>query len=115
MKASINYLKTEQFEESIDLEDIGNCSLKAYDSLAREYYFNINSSLGDVTVKKFGPLQENDNEIKTYFNYSKFTHFYDEKKIYKDIYAFINSNDICQVEEISKDEFFERFKNLKEL
>ena len=115
MKASISYLKKEKFEESLELEDIGNCSLLAYDSLAQEYYFNIVSILGDVTVKKFGPLQSDNINIDHYFSYTKFTHSYDEKKIHKDIYTFINSYDICQVEEISIDKFFDKENKIKEL
>ena len=48
--------------DSLDIEDIGNCTLKCFNDFGDAYYFNSKTSLGWVTIKQVGPLSSNDFE-----------------------------------------------------
>lgn len=111
------YLGRQEFDESIDIENLGNIYLVAVDvQLGVEFYLSITTSLGQTEVKQFGPVAVDFNVVlSTYYQFSYQRFEYSETKIIKIIDKFVNPPKftITQVVEISKEQFNERLKNLK--
>lgn len=101
------YLKTETYMDSIDLEDIGNCCLVINNDECEEWYLKIKTSLGWSECIIFGPLTIDDDGLgyNFYYSYNKFE--YNEKRLYKTINDFINNpkKQITQARIIEENDF----------
>ena len=51
-----NYLKTETYMDSIDIDDTGNCILQVFNDDGREWILSIETKLGWSKIKTFVPL-----------------------------------------------------------
>ena len=56
MKETFEYLYTVKAEDSIEVEDVGNCCLKVLNDTGYEWFLVIDTKLGDCFVKTFGPF-----------------------------------------------------------
>lgn len=105
---NFEYLKTESYMDSIEIDRIGQCSIEARNDLGECFYLHIETDLGWVMITKFGPIQEGIG-IRNTFNLIHFEQDYDEKKLHKIIRDFINDPKriITQVDELEYDDFKE--------
>lgn len=114
--AIFNYLKVTRFDDSIEVEDTGNCTLTAYNDEGKQWFLNIRTELGWSTVKEFGPViaETSSIEYNFYYSYNKFE--YKEKRLYKTIEDFVNNNrrEITQIFEIDEEEFKSILDNIEE-
>ena len=120
MRKTFDYLYTVKAEDSIEIEDIGNCFLKVYNDLGYSWYLSIETQLGESRVKIFGPLREDlPNEFKNGFNFNFSSSEYKESRLSHVIDNFINDPKkmISQVFVIEKEEFDKCISsvNLKEM
>lgn len=118
MRRSFDYLPTIEKIGNIDIEDIGNCIIKANNDSGALYYLWIKSDFGEVRVFQLGPyisLDDGDNSryfIKSFgFDFKRTT--YAEGKLIKYIDTFLNnpSYQITQAILIEEDQLKEELKD----
>lgn len=111
-----DYLRTTTALDTIEIEDIGNCAVNAMNDDAEEWFLIINTYEGWTETIEFGPLVVDDDDIKTYFKYDKFSSDYSEKKIGRSIDRFINDPKrmITQVFEVDKEFAKSRLNSIKD-
>ena len=99
------YLKTSQYQDSLEIESIGNCFIQSINDEAGSWILNIKTDLGSSTVIQAGPINIDFDEVSSNVYISKSTFEYSEKKLYKIISEFINNPKriITGVELIDKD------------
>lgn len=102
---NIEYLKTESYMDSIDVDRMGQCSVVAYNDIGEAYYLDIRTELGWSKVTEFGPISESGDSPTA----KRLIHYeigYDEKRLYKIIRDFINNSNrvITQAEVIDRDD-----------
>lgn len=108
---NFEYLQTIRKESSIDITDPGNAFIQAFNDAGEEYFLVTKTELGFVTVKVFGPFEDN----KQCSNFSYYTYImeYNEKRLYKVIDDFLNGrNAKTQVFEVTKDLIDERLDSV---
>ena len=110
-----NYLKTETYMDSIDIDDIGNCFLQVYNDNGREWLMSVKTKLGWTTVKAFGPFILDSNTMDSNFSYLKKELEFKEKKLYNIIDDFINNphKQITQIFIIDEDTFNDKLSSIK--
>ena len=111
---NFSYLKTEQYLDSINIEDIGNCYLQVYNDDGDSWILSIETELGWTETKQAGPFILDSDNIGTYFYYNKIGFDFKDKKIKKQINDFINNPKKCitQVLLISQEEFNEKIHKI---
>ena len=100
--------------DSIDVDNIGNVTLKCNNDLAEEYYLIILTTLGETCTYQFGPLNADFNTPGPYFSFNKQTFEYSERAINKMIDKFINREGITQVMEIDMHDAIDRLDGVIE-
>ena len=85
------YLKTTQYQDSIDIESIGNCCLQTINDEADSWVLLITTELGYTTVIQAGPINLDFDEVSQNVYILKQSFEYNEKRIYKLISEFINN------------------------
>lgn len=104
------YLKTETYMDSIDIEDPGNCYITVMNDDAKEWYLRTSTSLGWCDMQVFGPLTVDDDSLGYSFSlrYNRFE--YNGKKVYKLINDFINDpkKTVTQAFVIEQDDYDNR-------
>ena len=100
------YLKTSQYQDSIEIEDIGNCILMSLNDVADCWVLFISTELGYCSVVQAGPMNIDLDEVSPNVYLSKISFEYNEKRIHKIIHEFINNPKriITSVQEIPEDE-----------
>ena len=111
---TFEYLKVEEYKDSIDIEDIGNCTINIINDDGKEWYLSISTELGWSEIKTFGPLTVDINTLGYSFAYTYNKIEYDSKKLFKIIDKFINDDKkvITEVIELSKDDFIQRWQDI---
>ena len=86
-----DYLKTSQYQDSIEIESIGNCTVQALNDEADCWVLIVHTVLGWTTVIQAGPINLDFDEVRpnTYISRNSFE--YNEKKLYKIIHDFMNN------------------------
>ena len=109
------YLKTETYTDSVDIEDIGNCSIVANNDSAEEWFLNIKTKLGWSECVVFGPLSIDDDNLGYNFYYLCNKFEYNEKRLYKTINDFINNSkkQITQIQIINAEDFNMKLSKIK--
>lgn len=109
-----NYVRTLNYMDSIDIDDIGNCCIQAFNDYGLEWILKIETKLGWSTTKIFGPFEVNNNSMSDSFMYAKSACEFNHKKIYKKIDDFINDSkkEITQVFLIEDDIYLEKLNNI---
>lgn len=114
---NFKYLATVTKQEDIELENIGNCCIDAYNSLGFEWILIIKTTLGSTEIIEYGPLVldlEKYLPANVIYNYSRID--FSESKIIKRIDKFLNdgSRDITQALEIDLQDAKTKIKNIVE-
>lgn len=109
-----NYVRTESFMDSIDIEDVGNCYIQAFNDEGLEWLMHVQTYLGWTKVKTFGPFVCDTNSMNTSFSYITHELEFKEKKLYKEINEFINNpkRNITQVFLVDEDTYLEKLNNI---
>ena len=100
----------------LDVEDIGNCAIEANDDLGIYYYLVIETYLGFTKIFEYGPVQPDFNElnksVSCLFNRIEFN----DKKISKRIYTFLNAptRNITQAQMVDKNYALDGCKDIIE-
>ena len=112
MRGEYEYFRVVQSMDSIEVEDIGNCALRAFTDEGLEYLLVVDTKLGETRVFTFGPILP-DIEVlptKVICTYEKIK--YAESRIDKAIKTFVNQQGITQVENISREEALEDCRSI---
>ena len=109
-----DYLRTIQSNAVINIEDIGNCALKAFNDVGMEYILIIETSLGNTRVFTFGPVIPDMETLPQSVSMSMTHMDYSQPKIAKTIRTFLNDvyHNITQVLEVDKEEALEECRDL---
>lgn len=114
---NFKYLAKVTQEEDIEVENIGNCVIDAYNNLAFEWLLIINTVAGKTEIIEYGPIIA---DVETYlpasvsYTYNKID--FSESKIIKRISSFLNDGyrNITQAFEIDIKEAKSKIKNMVE-
>ena len=117
MQKSFEYIKVQTAMESIEVEDIGNTSLEAWNDFGLRWYFYSETDTGMTTIKEFGPLCSSLDTSKLSFEYSLERKEYNEKYICKRIANFLNNpkREITQVNNIELGDLESKIRDVKKL
>ena len=109
-----NYIKTLNYMDSIDIDDIGNCCIQAFNDYGLEWILKIETKLGWSTTKIFDPFEADKNKMSDNFMYVKSSTEFNHKRIYKKIDDFINDpkKEITQLLLIEDDNYLEKLNNI---
>lgn len=104
------------FNESIDVVDMGNTTLKCTNRFMDSYYIIVKTIMGKTHIIKFGPVCPDVETLQEDFfvNYKKLD--YKETSVYKEIDKFINDfkKEIDTVEEITEFEAWQDFPKIQQ-
>lgn len=85
-----DYVKTSFFTEQIQIDDIGNCAIRAEDSDGAFHYMLVATKFGITRIIKFGPHVPDITILAKGFNLSYSMFKWSEKKLSKEIEQFVN-------------------------
>lgn len=108
------YAVQRTFNESVDVVDIGNATLKCVGSKLDEYYIILKTVMGKVSILKFGPVCPDIEVLQNDFSVSYKKIDYKEQAIFKEVDKFINDfrKEITSVEEITEYEAWQAFPDI---
>lgn len=98
----------------LELNDIGNCFIKANTDLNEQFYFATKTIRGTTKILVFGPIDPNNQELQTSVSYKNIKLEYNPTKIKKQLDTMLNNNPkfkLTQAMEITKEELIESFKS----
>ena len=112
MTGRFQYGESVSYLDSIDIENIGDCCIEAFNDIGEAYYLIVDTQYGMTKILECGPFVR---DIVPAFCYSRFTQFqYSEFKISKIIDKFLSSHGITQAFEKDADEIKENLIDPKE-
>lgn len=105
MRQNFGYFYSSMAIGQLEVEDIGNCSIEANDDLGNFYYMVIETNLGFTKIFEYGPVQPDFNEMCKSVTCTFDRIEFNEKKISKRIYSFLNTpvRNITQAQMVEKD------------
>ena len=112
---TFEYLSRVIVDETIDIDDVGNCAILANDDFANFYGIIIITTLGSTKVFEFGPVRDKGVEGIPENSYQSLTSFdYDQRKCARAIDKFLNNSHrgITQAVEKEATEVLEYVQNL---
>ena len=111
---NFDYLIKIEKESSIDIENIGNCAIDAYNDLGFEWLFLVCTIEGTTHMIEFGPVVPDLDILPAKVSYTYDRIDFKEGKIANRISKFLNepSRNITQVFEITQQEAREKMRNL---
>ena len=111
---NFEYCYLVEAEGNIEIEDIGNVCLRAYNDRAQEYYLLIKNDLGNTQVIEYGPIISDLDSLPRYVKYTYQEVDFSERKMYNIISSFLNdsSKAITQVEIIDESVLRGAIKNM---
>ena len=108
------YFYTKSVNGFIDIDDIGNCAIEAFDDLGQVYYLVIRTSYGSTRIMDYGPIIADCDTLpkSTHCTYKRIE--YTDAKIKKAIDNFLNNPyaSITQAREIDIDEALNNCKSI---
>lgn len=106
------FLQTNTFLSDIEIEDIGNCYIKAFNDLGSEYILIIDTLMGQSRILIYGPISTSMLILpaKVGLSYEKIE--FNERKLRTVISRFLNSNMISQAFSCTKEEVLEDCKDI---
>lgn len=106
---NIEYMIQVTAGDSIDIDDIGNCCIKAYNDSGEEYYLYTKTYLGWVDIIQYGPATPDFEQLPKIVSYSYQRIEYDTRKLERIISTFLNNKysgitqaSLCDVNEIKE-------------
>lgn len=108
------YLYQQSSMDSIEIENLGDVCLQAFNDNAMEYWLVIKCSLGWVEIEEVGPFLADNNALQSGYNYHYTRMPYGEEKLIKTIDKFINNphRAITQVFYSDNETFNDRISSL---
>lgn len=99
---------------SINIEDIGNITLHAFNDFYQQYFLIIQTEMGRTKIIQYGPIYVEIKEPPSQINYTYTEFEFSESKISKIIDKFLNNGKamISQVNIIEQDEAIDKIKDL---
>lgn len=107
------YLQTITMNADLEIEDIGNCAIKAFTDIGREYILIIETRLGWTRIYQYGPIVQEE-QWPLAVNESYFKIEFNERRIKQIIEKFLNMVGITQAFEVTKNEALEDCKSIIE-
>lgn len=99
---------------NLELNDIGNCFIKANTDLNEQFYFATRTVRGTTKILVYGPIDPNNQELQTSVTYKNIKMEYNPTKIKKQLDTMLNNNPkfkLTQAMEITKEELLKSFKS----
>lgn len=117
---SVDYFYTQVSEDTLDVEDEGNCVVQVFNDDGIHWDFYTCTSLGWTTCIQMGPFDIDGQPDKYSFNFNRINTEFNSIKIQKNLEKFINDprKSITQAMEVEYEEFIkdlEAIKFLKEI
>lgn len=108
---NFNYLRRIVQDASIEIDNIKECSIIAYNDIAEEFYLMISTDLGVTQILSQGPVSLS---APIYAKCEYLSFQTDAKKIQTYISKWLNDKDkaITQAEEIDREELKEKLVNI---
>lgn len=107
------YFQTVTLNADIEIEDIGNCAIKAFTDLGNEYILIIDTLLGWSRIFQYGPIVQGE-QWPLAVNEAYFKIEFNERRIKQTIEKFLNMVGITQAFEVTKTEALEDCKSIIE-
>ena len=111
---NFEYLIKVQKQESINIEDIGNCAIDAYNDLGFNYVLIVRTKEGTTEIIEYGPIIPDVEFLpaNVHYTYSRFD--FKQSKIERLIQSFLNDGykGITQAFEIELKEAGSKMRNL---
>lgn len=85
------YLRVTQSMDVLQIEDIGNCAIKAFNDMGEEYILVISTQLGTTRIFNYGPINPDLDLLPKNVNCSFKRIQFSEFKIQKTIRDFLNN------------------------
>lgn len=106
------YYQTTVINAELEVEDVGNCAIKAYNDLGIEHILVIDTSLGWSRIFQMYPIRPDFDLLlaKTAMTYDKIP--YDDRKLRRIISSFLNSNEITQAFVVYREEALNDCKDM---
>ena len=100
----------------LDVDDIGNCAIEANNDEGNYYYMVIETNLGFTKIFEYGPVQPDFNEMCKSVTCTFDRIEFNEKKISKRIYSFLNApgKNITQAQIVDKEYALDGCKDIIE-
>jgi hypothetical protein len=101
-----DYFRVITSADSIDIEDIGNCCIRAFNDAGAEFILIIESSLGQCRIFNYGPIMVDIDTLPKNVGCFYQRMAFNQPKVAKIIRDFLNNSkyNITQVELIDKEE-----------
>lgn len=111
-----DYVATRNFEETLIVQSMGNCCIKAKNIKNELFYLRVKSIMGMVYILKILHVDPQLDYLLDKFEVSFKSFKYSEKAIKKEISLFLNSfdNGIVEACEVEEEEMFNDLPNIKE-
>ena len=108
------YFKEIKSNDSLTIDNLGNCCIKAFNDNGNVYYLQITTSLGFSTILEYGPLNAETLDFnQTYMCSYKVVEF-SEKVLSKIVDNFLNDKyrKITQAFKCESEEFKNNYRNI---
>lgn len=105
MTGHFSYVFIQTSQDTIDIEDIGNCYIETCNDVGEFFYLAIRTCLGISRVTEYGPYSDGirlENVACSFYQFE-----YNEKKLSRIIYNFLNNQgrNITQARELEEHEY----------
>jgi len=111
---NFEYLIKIKKEDSIDIENVGNCAIDVFNDMGFEWILLISTDEGITEILEYGPIVPDIEKLPNSVSYTYDRINYSQSKISTRIDKFLNAGYrmITQASEISKEEAKEKMRNL---
>ena len=109
---SFPYFKQEIINAELEVEDIGNVAIKAFDDLGNEFVLVTDTYIGFSRIFQFGPIRADSDLIPDHcsMSYSKIE--FNQRILVKTIDAFVNRKGITQAVVVDKEDVLRDCKDI---
>lgn len=116
MRQNFGYFYSSMAIGQLDVDDIGNCAIEANNDEGNYYYMVIETNLGFTKMFEYGPVQPDFNEMCKSVTCTFDRIEFNEKKISKRIYSFLNApgKNITQAQIVDKEYALDGCKDIIE-
>ena len=114
MEKTFEYFKELRANDSLTIDNIGDCCIKAFNDDGQVYYILTKTNLGFTKIYQYGPLYASDFGFGSSYSCSMQSIEYSEKVLFKIIDNFLNDKykKITQAFECEEQEFISNCKSI---
>lgn len=111
-----SYFKTVQVNDELEVEDIGNCAIRAFNDRGFEWILITKTDLGKTIIFNYGPVLVDMDSFPQNVGCSYQTIDFSQKALNKTIDMFLNgpNKSITQAEEVTVEEALEDCRSIVE-